>query len=153
MRWLPPGASDRRKFPWRVSPIPPRPGTPPFLLRRLSEGSMVEGRPPGIATHPTRDSRRFFLFQVISETGSAGRGRAHFGGVDAETEMREVGLSQGHEAGIEITPHEKKQEGHRGIVFVEDGVEHGKGKIKAEKNLRVGHPAGLVPVRLRDRSE
>ncbi|MCU1239828.1 MAG: hypothetical protein JWO71_554 [Candidatus Acidoferrum typicum] len=35
--------------------------TAPFLPRRLSEGSTAPSRPPGIATHPTRDSRRFFF--------------------------------------------------------------------------------------------
>src|ERR1700694_3955249 len=65
-----------------------------------------------------------------SEARCAGSGGTHFGGVDAEAETREVRLAKGHRAGVEVTPDEEQQERHGGVVFVEDGVDHGRKKVQ-----------------------
>src|SRR6266404_6880218 len=124
--------------------------TAPFLPRRLSEGSTALSRPPGIATHPTRDSRRFLFMRGNLEAGSAGGSGAHFRGVYAKAQMREVGLSERHEACVEVSPNEEQQKRHGRVVFVQDSVKHGEEEVDAEKNFRIGHPAGLVPVFLCD---
>src|ERR1700674_1683424 len=70
-----------------------------------------------------------------SEARCAGSGGTHFGGGDAEAETREVRLAKGHRAGVEVTPDEEQQERHGGVVFVEDGVDHGRRKVQAQKNF------------------
>jgi hypothetical protein len=60
-----------------------------------------------------------------SEAGGAGGGRAHLWGIDAETEMGEVGLAEGHQAGVEVAPHKEQQKGHRGVILVANGVDNG----------------------------
>src|SRR5882724_10673428 len=69
------------------------------------------------------------------EARRAGGGWAHFRGVDAEAKMREVGLPQGHEAGVQVAPHKEEQEGNGGVVFVEDGVDDGQREIQAQEDL------------------
>src|SRR5580693_4689782 len=81
-----------------------------------------------------------------SEAGGSGGGGAHFRGVDVEAEMGEIGLSEGHEAGVEVAPDEEEQEGNRGVIFVGDGVDDGAGEVEAEHYFRVWHPAGFVLV-------
>src|SRR5882672_9774617 len=81
-----------------------------------------------------------------SEAWSAGSGGMHFRRVDAEAQPREVSLAERHEARIEIAPDEKQQEGHRGVIFVDDRVDDGHGKIEPENNFRVGQPARFVLV-------
>src|ERR1700687_1950532 len=66
-----------------------------------------------------------------SEARCAGSGRAHFRGVDAEAETREVRLAEGHRAGVKGPPDEKQQERHGGVVFVEDGVDHSRREVQA----------------------
>src|SRR5437879_2899351 len=82
-----------------------------------------------------------------SEARGAGSRRAHFGGVDAEAEAREVRLSERHRAGVQVAPNEKQQEREGGVVFVGDGVHDGEREIQTEEHFRVGHPAGFVLVR------
>ena len=60
--------------------------------------------------------------------------------------MREVGLPQGHEARVEVSPDEEQQKRHSGIIFVEDGVEHGEKEVDAEKDFGIRHPTGFVLV-------
>src|SRR5882762_6604556 len=124
------------------------PRTPPFLPRRLNEGrrrqaDLRESRhtPPAIPGD--------FLSERNSEAWSAGGCGPHFWRVHIKTEMREVGLSQGHEAGVEVTPNEKKQERHGRIVFVQNGVQHGEEKIDPQYYFCVGHPASLVSILFR----
>src|SRR5213594_179529 len=81
-----------------------------------------------------------------SEARSAGSGGTHFGGVDAEAEARKIRLTKRHASCVQIAPDKEQQERDGGVVFVPDGVNNGKGEIKAEQYFRVGHPAGLVPV-------
>src|SRR5260370_5885729 len=66
-----------------------------------------------------------------SEARCAGSGGTHFRGVDAEAEACEVGLAEGHRAGVEVTPDEEQQERDGGVVFVEDGVDHGRKEVQA----------------------
>src|SRR5712692_226060 len=80
------------------------------------------------------------------EARSAGSCRAHFGGVDAEAETREVRLAQGHAARIQEAPDKEQQERDGGVVFVGDRVDDSEREIQAEQHLRVRHPAGFVPV-------
>src|SRR6267143_3485292 len=82
----------------------------------------------------------------VSKTRSAGSGGAHFGSVDAEAQPREVSLAERHAAGVEIAPNEEQQERHRGVIFVDDRVDDGHGKIEPEKDFRVGQPARFVLV-------
>src|SRR6267143_3450972 len=87
------------------------------------------------------------IWQRSSESRGAGSGGAHFGGVDAEAETRKVSLAEGHAAGVQVAPDKEQKERDGGIVFVADGVDDGKREIQAEQYLRIGHPAGFVPVR------
>ncbi len=64
--------------------------------------------------------------------------------------MGEVGLSEGHEAGVEISPDEEQQEGNRGEILIGDRVDHGEAEIDAEKDFGIGHPAGFVAIFLGD---
>src|SRR4029077_15426877 len=48
------------------------------------------------------------------ETGRAGSGGTHFGGVDAEAQTREIRLAQGHRAGVQVAPDKEQQEWHGG---------------------------------------
>src|SRR6267143_4943223 len=82
-----------------------------------------------------------------SEARCAGSGGTHFRSVDTKTQAREVGLAERHEARVEIAPDEEQQERHGGVVFVDDRVGDGHGKIQTEKNLRVRQPACFVLVR------
>ena len=59
----------------------------------------------------------------------AGRCGAHFRGIDPESKMREPGLAERHEAGIEVAPHEKQQERDRGVILIQDGVDHGESEV------------------------
>src|SRR5580765_8464969 len=68
-------------------------------------------------------AKRELRCRRCSEAGGAGGGGAHFRGVDTEAKMREVRLAEGHEASVEVSPDEEKQEGNCGVIFVEDGVE------------------------------
>ena len=54
--------------------------------------------------------------EIGSKSRGTSGGGAHFWGVDAEAEMGEVGLAEGHEAGIQVAPDEKQQEWHGGVV-------------------------------------
>ena len=65
-------------------------------------------------------------FHVGLEAGGAGSSGAHFGGVDAEAETREIRLAERHAPGVEIAPDEEQQERDGGVVFVPDGVNDGK---------------------------
>src|SRR6266550_203372 len=76
-----------------------------------------------------RPERRFFLRE--SEARRAGSGGSHLRGVDSETHTREVGLAEGHRAGVEVTPDEEQQERDGGVVFVEDGVDHRRREVQA----------------------
>src|SRR5215469_9364836 len=88
-----------------------------------------------------------------SESRRARSGGPHLGGVHAETQMREVGLRERHQAGVEIAPHEQQQEGHRHVVLVGDGVHHGQRKVNPQRNFCVRNPAGFVLIRfLRERA-
>src|SRR6266446_1003669 len=80
------------------------------------------------------------------ETGGAGGGGTHFRGADAEAEMGEIGLAERHEAGVEITPNEKKQKGNGSEILIGYGVDDSEAKVDAKQNFRVGHPASFVPV-------
>src|SRR6266850_5474799 len=82
----------------------------------------------------------------VSKAWSARGGGTHFRCVDAETQPSEVGLAEGHEAGVEIAPDEEQQERHRGVIFVDDRVDDGHRKIEPENNFHVGQPARFVPV-------
>src|SRR6266436_8419282 len=82
----------------------------------------------------------------VSKARRAGSGRTHFRCVDAEAQPREVGLAQRHAAGVEIAPDKKKQERHRGVIFVDDCIDNGHGKIEPENDFRIGQPARFVPV-------
>src|SRR6266436_1592195 len=82
----------------------------------------------------------------VSKARCAGSGGTHFRCVDAEAQPREVGLAERHEAGVEIAPDEEQQKRHRGVIFVDDRVDDGHGKIEPENNFRVGQPARFVPV-------
>src|SRR6267378_6138465 len=82
----------------------------------------------------------------VSKARCAGSGGTHFRRVDAETQPREVGLAERHEAGVEIAPDEEQQKRHRGVIFVDDRVDDGHGKIEPENNFRVGQPARFVLV-------
>lgn len=57
-----------------------------------------------------------------SEAGGARGGGTHFGGVDAETEMSEVRLAEGHEAGVEVAPDKEEEKRDGGVIFVGEGV-------------------------------
>ncbi len=85
------------------------------------------------------------------EARSAGGGGAHFRGVDAEAEMGEVSLAEGHAAGVEVAPDEEKQERNSGVVFVGYGVGDSRGEINPQKNFGVGNPSSFVFVFLRDK--
>src|SRR5215470_17687529 len=85
-----------------------------------------------------------------SKAGGAGGGGAHFWGVDAETEMGEVGLAEGHTAGVKIAPNEQQKERNGGIVFVGDSVHNGRGEINSQKNLGVRNPTSLVTIFFRN---
>ena len=82
---------------------------------------------------------------MLKARGAGGSG-THFRGVDAEAQMGEIGLAERHEARVEITPNEKKQEGNGGEILVGDGVDDGEAEVDAKQNFGVGHPAGFVPV-------
>src|SRR5438128_2843470 len=66
--------------------------------------------------------------------------------------MGEVGLAEGHAAGVEIAPDEEQKEWNGGVVFVGDGVDDGRGEINSQKNFGVRNPACLVFVFLSDES-
>ena len=66
--------------------------------------------------------------------------------------MGEIGLAEGHQAGVEVAPNEEQQERNGGEVLVGDGVDDGEGEVDAERNFRVGHPAGFVAVFFGDES-
>src|SRR5208282_2996702 len=75
--------------------------------------------------------------------GGAGFGRgsnAQFRGCAclsrAEAQPVEVGLAEGHHAGVEVAPDEEKKEGNRGVVFVLNGVADGGGEVKSEQDFR-----------------
>src|SRR5713101_2792362 len=91
-------------------------------------------------TLPMREMKLFL------ETGGAGGGGAHFRGVDAEAKVGEVGLAEGHEAGVEIAPDEEQKEGDCCEILIGDGVDDSAGKINSQENFRVGHPASFVAV-------
>src|SRR6266849_2257225 len=82
----------------------------------------------------------------VSKARRAGGGGTHLRRVDAETQPREVSLAERHEAGVEIAPDEEQQKWDRSVIFVDDRVDDGHGKIEPEKNFRVGQPARFVPV-------
>ena len=81
-----------------------------------------------------------------SEARRAGGGGAHFRGVDTEAEMGEVGLAEGHEAGVQVAPDEEEQEGNRGVILVGDSVDDGAGKVETKQDFCIRHPAGFIPV-------
>src|SRR6266850_747302 len=113
----------------------------PFWMVRVSRELDLEADstcPSGNTPYGKRESKAW----------SAGGSGAHFGSVDAETQARKVSLAERHAAGVEIAPNEEQQERHRGVVFIDDRVDDGQGKIEPEKDFRVGQPAGFVPVRL-----
>src|SRR5215475_6518248 len=85
-----------------------------------------------------------------SKAGGAGGGGAHFWGVDAETEMGEVGLAEGHTAGVKIAPNEQQKERNGGVVFVGDSVNNGRGEINSQKNFGVRNPTSLVTIFFRN---
>src|SRR5258705_13585003 len=60
--------------------------------------------------------------------------------------MGEIGLAERHEARVEITPNEKKQEGNGGEILVGDGVDDSEAKVDAKQNFGVGHPPSFIPV-------
>src|SRR5258705_1497211 len=60
--------------------------------------------------------------------------------------MGEIGLAERHEAGVKITPNEKKQKGNSGEILIGDGVDDGEAEVDAKQNFGVGHPASFVPV-------
>src|SRR5256714_5618412 len=64
--------------------------------------------------------------------------------------MSEVGLPEGHYAGVEIAPNKEQQKRDRSVVFVANGIEDRRAEIEAEKQFGVGHPAGFVSVGLSD---
>src|SRR5712672_81189 len=84
--------------------------------------------------------------KLFLEAGGAGGGGAHFWGVYAEAEVGEVGLPEGHEAGVEVAPDEEQKEGDCCEILIGDGVDDGAGKINSQENFRVGHPASFVAV-------
>src|ERR1700756_2261402 len=110
-----------------------------MTAKKICAESYTPGQSRGAACcAPTRE--------FVSEAGCAGGGGAHFRGVYAEAKMSEVGLAQGHEAGVEVAPDEKQQEGDGREILVGNGVDDRAREINSEENFRVGHPTGFVAV-------
>src|SRR5438105_7764755 len=86
------------------------------------------------------------------EAGRAGGCWAHFCGIDAKFQMSEVGLSEGHEPGVKISPNEEKKERNGREILVGDRVDYGESEINSKGNFRVRHPAGLVAIFFRNES-
>jgi len=101
-------AATRRELGLQVHRGNP-PYNPRFLPRRLNEGEAALGRPPGRIPrpHPTRDSRRFFLAKLQKPGAPDEAGRIS-GAFTSKRKMREVGLSQGHQAGCRGSPKRKE---------------------------------------------
>src|SRR5579863_5369653 len=74
------------------------------------------------------------------------RWRRGDGGSKAEAEMFEVGLAEGHEAGVKVAPDEQNEEGDGSVVLVLQGVDDGGGEVQSQYHFDPGHPAGAFAV-------
>src|SRR5438045_7753759 len=66
--------------------------------------------------------------------------------------MGEVGLSEGHEPGVKISPNEEKKERNGREILVGDRVDYGESEINSKGNFGVRHPARFVVVFFRNKS-
>src|SRR6267142_7143034 len=133
--------------PWRRTTTPPSFGPAATAWNEFSPFWKASvSREFDLAANSTCPDGITSQSKKVSKARCAGSGGTHFRRVDAETQPREVSLAEGHEAGIEIAPDEEQQERDRGIIFVDDRVDDGHGKIEPENNFRVGQPARFIPV-------
>ena len=83
----------------------------------------------------TLDSRRFARSCRRGYLGGSLRFRA------AKAQPPQIGLPERHQAGVQIAPHEKKQERSGRVVLILNGVQNAGRKIQSEQHFRIRHPA------------
>src|SRR6185437_11344287 len=85
---------------------------------------------------------------LLSEPRNARGGRTNLTRLrrasDSKTLQRS--LTERHQSGVQVAPHEKHQEGNGDVIFILDGVNDRRRKIQSEEHFCIRHPSHAIAI-------